>query len=221
MFIAISLDSIQYFPSESDMAPSHDDVIKWKHFPRYWPFVREIHRWPVNSPHKGQWRIALIFSLICTGTNGWARIGDAGDSRHHLAQYDVTVRNCSPLLGVCWGQAFQPQWIGSMSWGISYGVEGEHGDDDLLSNSFSICGGVLTVCHQDWFSKACARKINFALNKRAMTRTKSHSNIHDCPFAKGGASSHHSSPQNHAPDACYNSPERRISPPSLGWCCPV
>ena len=22
----------------------HDDVIKWKHFPRYWPFVREIHR---------------------------------------------------------------------------------------------------------------------------------------------------------------------------------
>ena len=30
----------------------HDDVIKWKHFPRYCPFVREIHRWPVNSPHK-------------------------------------------------------------------------------------------------------------------------------------------------------------------------
>ena len=29
----------------------HDDVIKWKHFPRYWPFVREIHRWPVVSHH--------------------------------------------------------------------------------------------------------------------------------------------------------------------------
>ena len=28
----------------------HDDVIKWKHFPRYWPFVRGIHRSPVNSP---------------------------------------------------------------------------------------------------------------------------------------------------------------------------
>ena len=26
----------------------HDDVIKWKHFPRYWPFVRGIHRPPVN-----------------------------------------------------------------------------------------------------------------------------------------------------------------------------
>ena len=31
----------------------HDDVIKWKHFPRYWPFVRGIHRSPVNSLHKG------------------------------------------------------------------------------------------------------------------------------------------------------------------------
>ena len=37
----------------------HDDVIKWKHFPRYWPFVRGIHRSPVNSPHKGQWRGAF------------------------------------------------------------------------------------------------------------------------------------------------------------------
>ena len=43
----------------------HDDVIKWKHFPRDWPFVRGIHRWPVNSPHKGQWRGALMFSFIC------------------------------------------------------------------------------------------------------------------------------------------------------------
>ena len=33
---------------------SHDDVIKWKHFPCYWPFVQGIHRSPVNSPHKGQ-----------------------------------------------------------------------------------------------------------------------------------------------------------------------
>ena len=30
----------------------HNDVIKWKHFPRYWPFVRGIHRSPVNSPTK-------------------------------------------------------------------------------------------------------------------------------------------------------------------------
>ena len=43
----------------------HDDVIKGGNFPRYWPFVRGIHRSPVNSPHKGQSRGALMFSLIC------------------------------------------------------------------------------------------------------------------------------------------------------------
>ena len=39
-------------------------------FPRYWPFVRGIHQSPVNSPHKGQWRGALMFSLICGWING-------------------------------------------------------------------------------------------------------------------------------------------------------
>ena len=49
----------------------HDDVIKWKQFPLYWLFVRGIHRSPVNSPHKGQWRGALMLSLICAWINGW------------------------------------------------------------------------------------------------------------------------------------------------------
>ena len=51
--------------------PSHDDVIKWKYFPRYWLFVLGIHRSPVNSSHKGQWRGALMFSLICAWINCW------------------------------------------------------------------------------------------------------------------------------------------------------
>ena len=59
----------------------HDDVIKWKHFPRYWPFVRGIHRSPVNSPHKGQWRGALMFTLICAQINGWVNNREAGDLR--------------------------------------------------------------------------------------------------------------------------------------------
>ena len=49
---------------------NHEDVIKWKHFPRNWPFLRGIHRSPVNSTHKGQWRGALMFSLICAWLNG-------------------------------------------------------------------------------------------------------------------------------------------------------
>ena len=50
--------------ADDALAPDHDDVIKWKHFPRYWPIVRGIHRSPLKSPHKGQWRGALMFSLI-------------------------------------------------------------------------------------------------------------------------------------------------------------
>ena len=69
----------------------HDDVIKWKQLPRYWPFVRGIHQSPVNSPHKGQWRGALKFSLICAWINGWVNNGEAGDLRHCRAHYDVTL----------------------------------------------------------------------------------------------------------------------------------
>ena len=69
----------------------HDDVIKWKLFPRYWPFVRGIDRSPVNSPHKGQWRKALMFSLICARIYGWVNNGEAGDLRRHRGHYDVTV----------------------------------------------------------------------------------------------------------------------------------
>ena len=74
---------------EVDLQQQLDDVIKWKHFPRYWPFVRGIHRWPVNSPHKGQWRGALMFSLICAWTNSWANNGHASDLRRHRAHYEV------------------------------------------------------------------------------------------------------------------------------------
>ena len=71
--------------------PIRDDVIKWKHFPRYWPFVRENHRWPLNSPHKGRWHGALMLSLICTWINAWVNNREAGDLIHHSADYDVIV----------------------------------------------------------------------------------------------------------------------------------
>ena len=75
----------------------HDDVIKCKHFPRYWPFVPRIHQSPVNSPQKGQWHGALMLSLICTWTNGW----DAGDLGRHCANYDVTVMELY-IQGIIW-----------------------------------------------------------------------------------------------------------------------
>ena len=76
----------------------HDDVIKWKHFQRYWLFVRGIHRSPVNSPHKGQWRGAMKFSLICTWINVWVNNRKAGDLRRNRAHYDITVMSIFLLM---------------------------------------------------------------------------------------------------------------------------
>ena len=46
---------------------------------------------PVNSPHKGQWRGALMFSLICERINSWVNNGEAGGLRRHRGHYDVIV----------------------------------------------------------------------------------------------------------------------------------
>ena len=73
------------------LIPCHEDVIKWKHFPRNWPFVRGIHRSPVNSLHKGQWRVALMFSLIYVWINDWVNNREAGDLRRYRAHSDVIV----------------------------------------------------------------------------------------------------------------------------------
>ena len=60
-------------------------------FPRYWPFVPEYHRSPVNSPHIGQWHGALMFSLICAWINSSVNNREAGDLRCHRAHYDVIL----------------------------------------------------------------------------------------------------------------------------------
>ena len=46
---------------------------------------------PVNSPQKGQWRGALMFSFICVWINGWVNNREAGDLRRYRIHYDVTV----------------------------------------------------------------------------------------------------------------------------------
>ena len=79
--------TMSYSSSKNHFARSHDDVIKWKFFVRYWPFVRGIHRSPVNSPHKGQWRGALVFFFICV----WVNNRKAGDLRRYRAHYDIIL----------------------------------------------------------------------------------------------------------------------------------
>ena len=69
----------------------HDDVLQWKHFPRYWPLVRGIHRSPVNSAHKGQWHGALMFLWSAPWISGWVNIREGGDLRRHRVHNDVIV----------------------------------------------------------------------------------------------------------------------------------
>ena len=64
---------------------------------RYWPYVRGIHQSTVNSPHKGQWRGALMFSLICVWINGWGNNCEAGDLRCSRIHSDVIVMMPSKL----------------------------------------------------------------------------------------------------------------------------
>ena len=62
-------------------------------FSAYWPCMKGIHQSPVDSPHKGRWSQTLMFSLICAWTNGWTNNQDAGDRRHHHAQW----RHCNEV----------------------------------------------------------------------------------------------------------------------------
>ena len=72
----------------------YDDVIKWKHFPYYLPFVRAIHWSPMDSPHKGQWREALMFLWSAPEQKVEQTIEMLVIWDTHLAHYDVTVMDC-------------------------------------------------------------------------------------------------------------------------------
>ena len=43
--------------------PKHDDVIKWNHFLRYWPFVQRIHRSPVPTQRPVTRSFGVFFYL--------------------------------------------------------------------------------------------------------------------------------------------------------------
>ena len=73
-----------------------------------------IHRSLVNSPHKGQWRGALMFSLMCARINGWVNNGETGDLRRYLAHYDVIVMQVVVIIFILhfsspW--ALLPRWL--------------------------------------------------------------------------------------------------------------
>ena len=104
--------------SHCHYSPVHDDVIKWKHFLRYCPFVQGIHRSPVNSPHKGQRRRALMFSLISAQINRWVNNREAGDLRRIHPHYDVTVmtQHIHVNRGMDQSMVTSSQWTLNITW---------------------------------------------------------------------------------------------------------
>ena len=83
----------------SNLAKSRLLITNFVNAQSFWCFAQStamlmsmgIHWSPVNSPHKGQRRGALMFPLICTWINGWVNNREAGDLRRHRAHYDVTI----------------------------------------------------------------------------------------------------------------------------------
>ena len=125
---------------------THDDVIKWKHFPRYWPLVRGIHRSPVNSPHKGQWRGALMFTLICARLNGWVNNREAGDLRRHRAHYDVIGMDAdmSPM------GTHPIIWLFAFIWELSEWVIKINGLSRVADNEVHVITPIIVMIIQSW-----------------------------------------------------------------------
>ena len=63
----------------------------WRHQMETFSALLAILQYPVISPHKGQWRGALMFYLICAWMHDWVNNREARDLRCYRAHYDVIV----------------------------------------------------------------------------------------------------------------------------------
>ena len=140
----------------------HDDVIKWKHFPRDLPFVRGIYRSPVDSSRKGQWRAALMFLLICAGTNGGANNRDVGDFRRHRTHYDVIVMYPYHT-GLC-------QNTGLIIRSVPVPVEWWRHQMEAFSASLAICAGKSPVTGEFPAQRPVTRSVDVFFDMRPNIR---------------------------------------------------
>ena len=90
----------------------HDDVTKWKHFSRYWPFVREIH-WSTanplcdgNSPVSGEFfsHRPVIGSYDLPPNRRLSKQSKFVELRRYRAHYNVTAM--IPKKDQCWRKCF-------------------------------------------------------------------------------------------------------------------
>ena len=77
---------------------THDGVIKWKYFPRYWPLVRGIHRSPTRS-------FDVFFELrlnkrLSKQSWGWWFETPSHPLCPHCNEYPVRINNCGSTIQV-------------------------------------------------------------------------------------------------------------------------
>ena len=145
----------------------HDNVITWKHFPRYWPYVRGIHRSPVKSPLKGQWRGALMLQLICAWTKGWVNSREPGDLRCYCAHYDVTLMVFS-----------RPDWLKQTLRMKAYSICSDPPPDSFGLDFIHLCWKSWPARYSHIIHKICTILYQFRPNQSEMA-IKILSNIND------------------------------------------
>ena len=116
LFRAILISNLVQFMVR-ELIISHDDVIKWNHFPRNWPFVRGIHRsrW-IPHTKASDAELSWMLSLICIWIKGCVYNPEAGDFRRHRGHYDVNVM-VGVVLSISWNCSWRNRngnFIGKM-----------------------------------------------------------------------------------------------------------
>ena len=142
----------------------HDAVIKCRHFPRYWPFVRGIHRWiPLTKASDAE----FWCFLICAWTNGWVNYHETGDLRRHCAYYDVTVKSLA-VTSMCSRGSFHPM----LRWWITPGEEW-YPMENLPASRLQKYGpnDTHTICHNSYIKFSVNMKSNLSVWVWVLERT--------------------------------------------------
>ena len=96
---------------------------------------------PVNSPHKGQWRGALMFSLICVWINGWINNHEVGDLRRYRVHYDVIVMLfafCIPLTEISHCRTLVLSFVNMSYWLV---------EQTIVSMLLMLCSNQVSAIH--------------------------------------------------------------------------
>ena len=114
---------------------------------------------PVDFSDKGQWRGALMFSLTCAWTNGWANNRDADELIRHCAHYDVTIMCPTYLRLSPANQREEHNWLTYLFLGPA-NQRGEYNWRDAVRTQSSTAAVRTTIQHNSrYISRHLAQKI--------------------------------------------------------------